>query len=166
MMDWSYVSKVMAVGINWLCARAQIGILLVIQPALTLQKANGSRWVTTPFDLHWGFLRTIELLITNDWLYFLYLKYSDSYAIYLFEANLSSSNCYRCPTFWPYKYCVAAGKIAFVLVHSHFFPCMVFFTCTSDELIIICSSCLASLSMMGNSTQLLLKVHFNFHYQV
>ena len=36
---------------------------------------------------------------SNDWLYFFHLKYSGSCAIYLSEANLSSSYCYRCPTF-------------------------------------------------------------------
>lgn len=54
MMDWSCVSKEMVVGISWLCVPAQIGILLVIQPALTLQKANGSQWVA-PFLLDGAF---------------------------------------------------------------------------------------------------------------
>ena len=56
MMDWSCVSKVMDVGINWLSAPAQTGILLVIQPALTLQKGNGSLWVSLS-DLYWVFLK-------------------------------------------------------------------------------------------------------------
>lgn len=136
MMDWSCVSRVMDVGINWLSAPAQTGILLVIQPALTLQKGNGSQWVS-PSVLYWVFLKLslnffhmINQAI-NDLLYFFYLKYSGSCAIYLSKGNLSSSYCYRCPTFWPYEYCVTAGKIVFLLVSSHFLPCMVFFTCTS-----------------------------------